>query len=222
MLTEDVQTNSTRLTQATVFHILCRDQHEISKEIQNNSAYFIAIIQYNPMQFHSAPFFIAIGCKLMQFCGCQQHLHHKTSGHRRDHVRNVHADRMHVRKSWRSGTSTILPGWRGHTGGSRSIPTVHPCPQSGGRLWVARLNETTDETTEDRDSTTDEPETLHKTYESRKFAKSFNKKSCNSTTLFNAFQINSIQIQFKFIFKFIFNAHHVTLSSVQRNSSQIQ
>ena len=26
----------------------------------------------------------------------------------------------------------------GHTGGSRSIPTVHPCSQSGRRLWVAR------------------------------------------------------------------------------------
>ena len=26
----------------------------------------------------------------------------------------------------------------GHKGGSRSIPTVHPCSQSGRRLWVAR------------------------------------------------------------------------------------
>ena len=26
----------------------------------------------------------------------------------------------------------------GHTGGSRSLPTVHPCSQSGRRLWVAR------------------------------------------------------------------------------------
>ena len=38
-----------------------------------------------------------------------------------------HHRRSHVRKSWRSGTSTTLPGWRYHTGGSRSIPTVHPC-----------------------------------------------------------------------------------------------
>ena len=34
-------------------------------------------------------------------------------------------------KSWRSG-NFHHPGWRGHTGGSRSIPTVHPCSQSGG------------------------------------------------------------------------------------------
>ena len=32
-----------------------------------------------------------------------------------------------------------LASWmEGHTGGSRSIPTVHPCSQSGRRLWVAR------------------------------------------------------------------------------------
>ena len=36
-------------------------------------------------------------------------------------------------------TSTILSAWvEGHTGGSRSIPTVHPCSENGGRLWVAR------------------------------------------------------------------------------------
>ena len=39
-------------------------------------------------------------------------------------------------KSWRSG-NLHHPGW-GHTGGSRSIPTVHPCSQSGRRLCVAR------------------------------------------------------------------------------------
>ena len=32
-----------------------------------------------------------------------------------------------------SPSSIILPGWRRHTGGSRSIPTVHPCGlRSGG------------------------------------------------------------------------------------------
>ena len=33
--TLDVQLNSTRLTQATVFHNLCRDQHEISACMEN-------------------------------------------------------------------------------------------------------------------------------------------------------------------------------------------
>ena len=40
-----------------------------------------------------------------------------------NHVHN-HANR--ARKSWSSDVSIILPGWRRHTGGSRSIPTVHP------------------------------------------------------------------------------------------------
>ena len=35
---------------------------------------------------------------------------------------------FHISSSWMEG----------HTGGSRSIPTVHPCSQSGRRLWVAR------------------------------------------------------------------------------------
>ena len=49
-----------------------------------------------------------------------------TSPQNRPRVR-LHQQHQHVRKSWRSGTSTTLPGWRYHTGGSRSIPTVHPC-----------------------------------------------------------------------------------------------
>ena len=36
-----------------------------------------------------------------------------------------HANR--ASKSWRSDVSIILPGWVRHTGGSQSIPTVHPC-----------------------------------------------------------------------------------------------
>ena len=40
-----------------------------------------------------------------------------------NHLHN-HANR--ARKSWRSDVASILPGWRRHTGGSRSIPTVHP------------------------------------------------------------------------------------------------
>ena len=47
-----------------------------------------------------------------------------------NHLHN-HANR--ARKSWRSDVLIILPGWRRHTGGSRSIPTVHPCGlRSGG------------------------------------------------------------------------------------------
>ena len=40
-------------------------------------------------------------------------------------------------KSWRSG-NLHHPGWRATRVGSRSTPTVHPCSQSGRRLWVAR------------------------------------------------------------------------------------
>ena len=47
-----------------------------------------------------------------------------------NHLRN-HANR--ARKSWRSDVPIILPGWERHTGGSRSIPTVHPCgPEAVG------------------------------------------------------------------------------------------
>ena len=35
-------------------------------------------------------------------------------------------------KSWRSGNLHHSAWVKGHTGGFRSIPTVHPCPQSGG------------------------------------------------------------------------------------------
>ena len=51
-----------------------------------------------------------------------------------NHLHN-HANR--ARKSWRSDVSIILPGWRRHTGGSRAIPTVHPCGfRSGGCGWL--------------------------------------------------------------------------------------
>ena len=52
--------------------------------------------------------------------------------------KHLHSHANHARKSWRSGTSIILPGWRCHTGGSRSIPTVHPCGlRSGGCGWLS-------------------------------------------------------------------------------------
>ena len=35
-------------------------------------------------------------------------------------------------------TSTTLSWVEGHTGGTRSIPTVHTCSQNGRRLWIAR------------------------------------------------------------------------------------
>ena len=41
-------------------------------------------------------------------------------------------------KSWRSGNLHPSAWVEGHTGGSRSIPTAHPCSQNGRRLWVAR------------------------------------------------------------------------------------
>ena len=41
-------------------------------------------------------------------------------------------------KSWLSGNLHHSAWVEGHTGGSRSIPRVHPCPQNGRRLWVAR------------------------------------------------------------------------------------
>ena len=41
---------------------------------------------------------------------------------------NNHSTSNHANKSWHSHIPIILPGWAHHTGGSRSIPTVHPCP----------------------------------------------------------------------------------------------
>ena len=47
-----------------------------------------------------------------------------------NHLHN-HANR--ARQSWRSDVAIILLGWECHTGGSQSIPTVHPCGlRSGG------------------------------------------------------------------------------------------
>ena len=47
-----------------------------------------------------------------------------------DHLHN-HANR--ARKSWRSDVPIILPRLGRHSGGSRSIPTAHPCGlRSGG------------------------------------------------------------------------------------------
>ena len=45
----------------------------------------------------------------------------------------LHASKNLARKSWRPGVLIILPGREHLTGGSRSIPTVHPCSlQRGG------------------------------------------------------------------------------------------
>ena len=52
-----------------------------------------------------------------------------------NHLHN-HANR--ARKSWRSDVLIILAGWERLTGGSRSIPTVHPCGTLVRRLWVAQ------------------------------------------------------------------------------------
>ena len=41
-------------------------------------------------------------------------------------------------KSWRSGNLHHSAWVEGHTGGSRSIPAVHPCSKNGRRLSVAR------------------------------------------------------------------------------------
>ena len=62
-----------------------------------------------------------------EICGNQTALHHKTTGNRHNHVYDNTTKCNHVRKSWLSGTSTTLLGWGYNTGGSRSIPTVHPC-----------------------------------------------------------------------------------------------
>ena len=45
------------------------------------------------------------------------------------HDNNNHRTSKHASKSWRSDG---LPGWEHHTGGSRSKPTVHPCPHRWG------------------------------------------------------------------------------------------
>ena len=46
-------------------------------------------------------------------------------------------------KSWRSDTLIILPGWECHTGGSRSKPTVHRCPQGGRGCGLLAKSTTT-------------------------------------------------------------------------------
>ena len=80
-----------------------------------------------------------------EMCGSQQHLHHKTSGHRHVHVREVHTDRMHVRKSWRSGTSTILPGWRATRVGPGQYPQ-YTRALYGGEAVGSSPSETTEHT----------------------------------------------------------------------------
>ena len=53
-----------------------------------------------------------------------------------------------TRKSWRSDTPIILPGWECHTGGSRSKPTVHRCrPKTGGCGLLTRTQDEPTKTT---------------------------------------------------------------------------
>ena len=108
-------------------------------------------------------------------CGNQTALHHRTTTIRCNHVYNYTTKRSHVRKSYRSGTSTTLPGWRYHTGGSRSLPTEHPCPCEG-RLWVARYTETT----EHHKSNSSEPNTPQDSRVANFFTTS---KTSHTTTL---------------------------------------
>ena len=63
----------------------------------------------------------------------------KTTTTRHDHVYNNTSTSTDGRMSWRSGTSTTLPGWRCHTGGSWSIPTIHPCLHRDHRTHSTRL-----------------------------------------------------------------------------------
>ena len=48
----------------------------------------------------------------------------------------------HASISWRSDVHIILPGCGHHTGGSQSVPTVHPMLPKGRRLWVAQSTPT--------------------------------------------------------------------------------
>ena len=66
--------------------------------------------------------------------------YHQTSQH--VHHRQQTSHSIIHNKSWRSGNFHHLAWMEGHTGGSRSIHTVHPCSQNGRRLWVARKHHT--------------------------------------------------------------------------------
>ena len=66
------------------------------------------------------------------------------------HVNMSISNHSTTRKSWRSDTPIILPGWECHTGGSRSKPTVHRCrPKTGG---CGLLTRTQDEPTKQHGS----------------------------------------------------------------------
>ena len=82
-------------------------------------------------------------------------LHHKTTGDRHDHVCD------NTTKCERAGAPTTLPGWW--------VPVnTHSTPvlTSVRRLWVARRSVTTD----NKDATTDESNSLHWTMKSRMIA----------------------------------------------------
>ena len=60
-------------------------------------------------------------------------------------MREVHTDRMHVRKSWRSGTSTTLPGWRATRVGPGQYPQ-YTRALYGGEAVGSSPSETTEHT----------------------------------------------------------------------------
>ena len=60
-------------------------------------------------------------------CGCSTALHHETITTDVSTCAVLNARTNHAHKSWRTDVPIILPGWRRLTGGSQSIPTVHPC-----------------------------------------------------------------------------------------------
>ena len=126
-------------------------------------------------------------------CGNQTTLHHKNTGNRHDHVYDKTSTRNHVRKSWRFGTSPTLSWWRYHTGGSRSLPTVHPSPCEG-RLWVARRSVTTD----NQDATTDEPKNLHGTMKSHMIAEARNEgRTVHFASITNLCHLKSSELEQK-------------------------
>ena len=56
-----------------------------------------------------------------------------------DHTARQRHKHSQPRKARAGALMAHHPAWVGHyTGGSRSTPTVHPCPLPVGRLWVAQ------------------------------------------------------------------------------------
>ena len=72
------------------------------------------------------PFLMCLCGGFVPYLPNSSHVHHSQQS-----TRQVH------NKSWRSGNLHHSAWVEGHTGGSRSIPTAHPCSQNGERLWEA-------------------------------------------------------------------------------------